>query len=161
MTHYDFSPLFRTTVGFDRMAQVLDALAGQDTAPGYPPYNIEKIDEDRYQITLAIPGFNEDSIKVELRENTLLVTATPGDDPTEQRHFLHIGINRRPFECSFQLADYVTVVDATLDQGMLRIDLQRELPEQMKPRKIEISSRSPKARITKMAKLTEGSRTGA
>ena len=151
MTRYDFSPLFRSTVGFDRMMQLLDAAAGWDAAAVTdPPYNIEKTDENAYQITLAVAGFSEDDIRIELRENTLTITGSPKEEGAP-REFLHHGIDRGRFERSFQLADYVMVVGATLDNGMLRIDLRREIPEELKPRRIDIAVGAPKA-ITGNAK---------
>jgi len=140
MTRYDFSPLFRSTVGFDRIMNLLDTAAGWDpAASGNPPYDIEKLDENDYRITLAVAGFGEGDIQVEVHQNTLKVTAAARGDG-EERDFLYRGIDGRGFTRSFQLADYLTVVGATLQDGMLRIDLHREIPDEMKPRRIEIGT---------------------
>jgi len=136
MRSYDLTPLYRSTVGFDRMFDLLDSLGKSETG-GYPPYNIERVDEDRYRITLAVAGFGEGDLDIELHENTLTVVgARPQDD--EDRTFLHQGIAGRSFERRFQLADHVLIEGATLQNGLLNIDLRREIPEAKKPRKIEI-----------------------
>ncbi|MEZ5919751.1 MAG: Hsp20 family protein [Parvularculaceae bacterium] len=136
MRSYDLTPLYRSTVGFDRMFDLLDSLGKSETG-GYPPYNIERVDEDRYRITLAVAGFGEGDLDIELHENTLkVVGARPQED--EDRTFLHQGIAGRSFERRFQLADHVLIEGATLQNGLLNIDLRREIPETKKPRKIEI-----------------------
>ncbi len=137
MRSYDLTPLYRTTVGFDRMFDLLDNL-GKSEASGYPPYNIERVDEDRYRVTLAVAGFSEADLEIELHENTLkIVGARPEID--EGRTYLHQGIAGRSFERRFQLADHVKIDGATLVNGLLNIELRREIPEAKKPRKIEIN----------------------
>jgi molecular chaperone IbpA len=143
MNAYDFSPLFRTAIGFDRLASALESAHRAD-AGGYPPYNIELTGEDRYRITLAVAGFSADEIDIEVKENLLKVTGNKSADVAD-RQFLHRGIANRNFERSYQLADYVRVDGADLQDGLLHIDLKREVPEAMKPRRIEI--RSQKERL--------------
>lgn len=142
MTRYDFSPLFRSSVGFDRMMNLLESAPGSVTEQnGYPPYNIEKLDQDTYQITMAVAGFAEDEIEIEAREDTLHVSGRISDDKTEtDRNFLYRGIAGRSFKRSFQLADHVKVEGARLENGLLHVDLKREIPEEKKPRKIEVQS---------------------
>ena len=138
MRHTDFAPLYRSTVGFDRLFQLIDSFGNVDAdAPTYPPYNIERHGENEYRITMAVAGFAQDELKVELKESTLTVRGEkkPADKETE---FLHRGIAQRGFERRFQLADHVVVKGADLVDGLLHIDLVRELPERMKPRTIAI-----------------------
>jgi molecular chaperone IbpA len=146
MTTFDFSPLFRSTVGFDRLMQALEASSQwADGGNGYPPYNIEKTDENAYRITLAVAGFGEDELAIEVRENILTVEGRR-KEPDGAGSFLYRGIAGRSFKRQFQLADHVKVDSARLHNGLLVIDLQRELPEAMKPRRIAISTsgaRSP------------------
>lgn len=140
MHNLDFSPLFRATVGFDRMADMMDRVLSADgTESTYPPYNIEKKSDDNYRISLAVAGFAEDELSVELRENALIVSAKKGTE-AKGRTYLHRGIANRAFEHRFQLADHLRVTGATHENGMLHIDLVREIPEALKPRKIAISS---------------------
>tara|TARA_R110002110_G_scaffold276558_3_gene491908 strand:+ start:116 stop:589 length:474 start_codon:yes stop_codon:yes gene_type:complete len=141
MTTFDFSPLFRSTVGFDRMQRLLEAANRADEANGYPPYNIEKLEENAYRITMAVAGFAEDDLEIEVKEGVLFVSGQQPEDSTE-RSFLHRGIAGRTFRRSFQLADHVKVQGASLENGLLHIDLAREIPEAMKPRKISISAAS-------------------
>jgi molecular chaperone IbpA len=143
MTTFDFSPLFRTMVGFDRLNQALEhALHVDESSVSYPPYNIETTGENAYTITMAVAGFGKSDISIESRENELVVTGKK-QEGQDSRNYLHRGIAGRNFERRFQLADYVRVADATLVDGLLHIDLVRELPEAMKPRKVEIGT-SPK-----------------
>lgn len=145
MRSYDFSPLYRATVGFDRMADLLDRVMSQDPSTnGYPPYNIEKTAEDAYRISIAVAGFSGDELTIEQRENELVVSARKAREEGE-RTFLHRGIATRAFEKRFQLADHVRVTEASHENGMLHIDLLREVPEALKPRQIEISSAGPRA----------------
>ncbi|MBO0661513.1 Hsp20 family protein [Jiella sp. MQZ9-1] len=140
MRHVDFAPLYRSTVGFDRLFSMLDGLSQPDNVQTYPPYNIERTGEDAYRITMAVAGFDESELSIESRENTLTVTgekAETGDDTTET---LYRGIAGRAFERRFQLADHVEVKGANLKNGLLHIDLVRVIPEAMKPRKIEIAT---------------------
>ncbi|MEM9168214.1 MAG: Hsp20 family protein [Pseudomonadota bacterium] len=137
MRTYDLSPLYRSTVGFDRLFDLLDA-AGKTDAGGYPPYNIERLDEDAYRITLAVAGFAESDIDIVVHEQTLTISGKrPEGD--ESRTFLHQGIAGRSFERRYQLADHVKVDGAELANGLLNIDLRREVPESLKPRKIAIN----------------------
>lgn len=140
MRTHDFSPLFRATVGFDRMADMLDRVMTQDAGtPTYPPYNIEKTAEDAYRISIAVAGFSADELTIEQRENGLFVSARKAQED-ENRKYLHRGIATRAFEKRFHLADHVRVTNASNDAGMLHIDLVREVPEALKPRRIEIAS---------------------
>ena len=138
MRTIDFSPLYRSVVGFDRLAQLLET-ASVDAASGYPPYNIERTDENAYRIEIAVAGFRSDELNIEVKENLLTVQGrkTANDD---QRRFLHRGLAERDFERRFQLADYVIVNEAKLADGLLSISLNRELPEALKPRRIEIDT---------------------
>jgi molecular chaperone IbpA len=138
MTAFDLSPLFRTAIGFDRLANALES-ANRADAGGYPPYNIELTGEHQYRITMAVAGFGADEIELEAQDNLLKVTGRKGNDIAD-RKFLHQGIAKRDFERAYQLADYVRVDGAELKDGLLHIDLVREIPEAMKPRRIEIRS---------------------
>ena len=142
MTTFDFSPLFRSTVGFDRMQRMLETASRADEANGYPPYNIEKLEENAYRITMAVAGFSEDDIDIEVRDAVLFVSGKQPDDAGD-RSFLHRGIAGRAFRRSFQLADHVKVQGANLENGLLHIELAREIPEAMKPRKIAIGGTAP------------------
>ena len=145
MRTFDFSPLFRSTVGFDRMTQLLDsAMQGADHVDSYPPYNIEKRSDDSYRITIAVAGFGADDIEVTAREDTLAIRAKT-KDANENRAYLHRGIAGRAFERTFQLADHIRIVGADLENGLLNVDLERQVPEELKPRRIEIKSSSPKS----------------
>ncbi len=141
MRTVDFAPLYRSMVGFDRLAQLLDQAAKTETATNYPPYNIESTGEDAWRIELAVAGFKSDELNIEVKENLLTVAGrkTANDDGAERR-YLHRGLAERDFERRFQLADYVIVTDASLENGLLSISLKRELPEAMKPRRIEIAN---------------------
>ena len=139
MRTFDFSPLYRSAVGFDRLMNVLDAAQKNGAADGYPPYNIEKTSEDSYQITLAVAGFGSADLDVEVRDGQLVIVGK-GDSEEQDNQFLHRGIARRAFERRFQLADHVEVKAADLVDGLLKVDLVREIPEAMKPRKIDIRS---------------------
>jgi molecular chaperone IbpA len=145
MRTYDLSPLYRATVGFDRMADLLDRVMTQDPAAStYPPYNIEKTDENAYRISIAVAGFTEAELSVEQRETELVISARKEKDESD-RTFLHRGIATRAFEKRFQLADHVRVTGAVHENGMLHVDLVREVPEALKPRRIEIASAGPRA----------------
>ncbi len=142
MRTLDFSPLFRHSVGFDRMQRLMDSAARMDTAnTAYPPYNIESRGENTYRISMAVAGFSADELEVTVKENTLLISGKSSDE-TDQVSYLHRGIAKRAFERSFELADTVKVVGGDLDNGMLHVDLVREVPEEQKPRRIEITSAS-------------------
>jgi molecular chaperone IbpA len=138
MRHFDFAPLYRSTIGFDRLAQLFDNAAG-DTDGGYPPYNIERVAETEYRITMAVAGFAEDEITIEVKDTSLLVKGEKKPEDGE-RQYLHRGIAARSFERRFQLADFVEVKGASLRDGLLSVDLQRNLPERMKPRTVAITS---------------------
>ncbi len=134
MTRYDLSPLFRSTVGFDRLARLVDSATRLDDASvSYPPYNIEKVGDEAYRVTLAVAGFVADELDVTLHENSLIVTGKAKDEE-KPGDFLHRGIARREFERRFQLADHLKVTGAALVNGLLSIELVREVPEQLKPR---------------------------
>lgn len=143
MRTIDFSPLYRSAVGFDRLAALLDSAAAQDSAAGYPPYNIERTDENTYRIEIAVAGFRPDELAIEVKENLLTVTGRKAAND-DTRRFLHRGLAERNFERRFQLADHVLVTDADLADGLLSVSLKRELPEALKPRTIAINS-APKA----------------
>ena len=141
MRHLDFSPLFRSSIGFDHLVGMLDtASRAEQQQPSYPPYNIVRLSDDAYQITMAVAGFAESDINIISKENTLTVSGE--QEAKEQKEFLHRGIAARNFERKFQLADHVKVVGAQLENGLLHVDLKREIPESMKPRKIEINTAS-------------------
>ena len=143
MDRFDFSPLFRSTIGFDRLTRLVDAATRVDSASlAYPPYNIEKTGEDAYRLTMAVAGFSEDELDITVQENTLLVTGKAKKDEDENR-YLHRGIAGRAFERRFSLADHIKVTGASLDNGLLHVDLVREVPEAMKPRTIKIASGEP------------------
>jgi molecular chaperone IbpA len=139
MRTIDFSPLYRSAVGFDRLAALLDAAAATDSASGYPPYNIETTGDNAYRVEIAVAGFRPEDLTIEVKENVLTVQGRKAAND-ETRRFLHRGLAERNFERRFQLADHVIVVDAELTDGLLAISLKRELPEQLKPRRIEIKT---------------------
>lgn len=139
MRSFDFAPLYRATVGFDRVADLMDRVLSADVAaPTYPPYNIEKTAEDAYRISIAVAGFSPDELSVEVKEGHLHVTARKGE-VEDGRTYLHRGIATRAFERRFALADHVKVVGAAHEHGMLHIELAREIPEAARPRRIEIA----------------------
>jgi len=140
MRPQDFAPLYRSTIGFDRFVKLLDQAAGLDDT-GYPPYNIERVEGDRYRITMAVAGFSRDEIKIEMKEQGLSVTGEKVTDDND-RAYLHRGIAARSFERRFQLADFVEVTGADLKDGLLHIELHRNLPDKLKPRVIEIADAS-------------------
>ena len=138
MRNFDFAPLYRSAIGFDRMANLLDSLSRtEQSQPSYPPYNIELTGEDKYRITMAVAGFDQSEITIEVNKNNLTVSANKAADD-QQRTYLHQGIAARSFERRFQLADHVQVKSANYENGLLHIDLQRIVPESMKPRTIPI-----------------------
>jgi molecular chaperone IbpA len=141
MRHVDFSPLYRSTVGFDKLLTMLDGMAPTDQSQSYPPYNIERTGETTYRITMAVAGFDEAEISIEAREHVLTVKGEKADDNADQgTQYLYRGIAKRAFERRFQLADHVEVTGASLRNGLLHVDLVRELPETMKPRRIAITN---------------------
>ena len=137
MRTYDFTPLWRSTIGFDRFFDLVDAAQHAGSDDSYPPCNVERLGEDRYQISLALAGFAPDEIAITAEQNVLTVEGRKAEKP--QREFLYQGISARPFKRQFNLADYVQVKGATFDNGLLQIELIREIPEAMKPRRIEIN----------------------
>ncbi|APG45981.1 Hsp20 family protein [Phaeobacter porticola] len=140
MRSFDFAPLHRASIGFDQIADLMDrALTSDGAQPSYPPYNIEKTAADAYRISIAVAGFSDADLGVEVKENALVVSAKKSDDDSE-RTYLHRGIATRAFERRFTLADHVRVTGASHSDGMLHINLQREVPEALKPRRIEIAS---------------------
>lgn len=142
MRHFDLTPLYRSTVGFDRLAGILDQVMTADPAQAsYPPYNIEKTGDDAYRITIAVAGFAESELSIEYRDGQLVVTGRKAETE-EKGSFLHRGIATRAFERRFQLADHVRAENAVTENGLLHIDLVREVPEALKPRRIEISGRA-------------------
>lgn len=150
MRNYDFTPLYRSFVGFDRMASLIDAASQTlENNSSYPPYNVAQISEDAYRIELAVAGFSTDELDIESHENVLTVkgTKTPSAD-NDETQYLHRGIAERGFERRFQLADHVFVTGADLKNGLLVITLKRELPEALKPRKIEIGGKADEKLIT-------------
>lgn len=147
MRHVDFSPLYRSTVGFDRLFTILDSLAQPEGGQSYPPYNIERTGEDSYRISMAVAGFAEDDISIEAHRNVLTIKGDRKDETNgEGSEVLYRGIAARAFDRRFQLADHVDVVGAALKNGLLHIDLKRNIPEELKPRKIAIAATSAKAK---------------
>jgi len=144
MRQFDLSPLYRSTVGFDRLASILDQVTAADVGQTtYPPYNIEKTGEHAYRITVAVAGFAESELSVESRDGQLVVSGRKSETATEDKPaFLHRGIATRAFERRFQLADHVRATSAVTENGLLHIDLVREVPEALKPRRIEITGKA-------------------
>ena len=141
MRNFDLAPLYRATVGFDQIADLLDRVMASDMSqPTYPPYNIEKTDDDAYRISIAVAGFAADDLTVEVKDGALVVSARKSEDDESERTYLHRGIATRAFERRFQLADHVRVTGASHADGMLHVDLVREVPEALKPRRITIAS---------------------
>lgn len=146
MRAYDFSPLYRSAIGFDRLAQLVDEALRSEGQPSYPPYNIELVAEDKYRITMAVAGFDRSELEIEVENDNLKVTGRKLKDEAKKT-FLHRGIAARDFEHRFQLADHVKVVSAALENGLLNVDLVREIPEAMKPRKIAINGADDSLRL--------------
>ena len=142
-TTTDFSPLYRSFIGFDHLAGLIDKASRADKQSSYPPYNVELLAEDQYRITMAVAGFAETELEIESKQNNLIVTGTKaGEKDKTDRKFLHQGIAERGFERKFQLGDHVKAIGAFMENGLLHIDLQREIPEALKPRKIAINGKS-------------------
>ncbi len=147
MRHFDLTPLYRSTVGFDRLASLFDSIGALDNdAPAYPPYNIERVGENEYRITMAVAGFAESDLNVEAKENTLTVRGEQAD-ASDETEYLHRGIATRSFERRFQLEEHVVVRGASFENGLLHIDLIREIPEAMKPRMIAINDNGSKPKV--------------
>lgn len=140
MRTIDFTPLYRSAVGFDRLAGLLESAARSGETSGWPPYNIETTGENAYRIEIAVAGFRPDELTLEVKENLLTVTGRKTANDDSARTYLHRGLAERDFERRFQLADYVVVTEANLDNGLLAVGLKRELPEALKPRRIEIGT---------------------
>lgn len=150
MRHFDRAPLYRASVGFDRMADLMDRVLSADSATqSYPPYNIEKTGDNAYRISVAVAGFAADDLNVELRDGAVIVSARKAEDEAE-RSFLHRGIANRAFERRFALAEHIRVEGASHRDGMLHIDLVREVPEALKPRQIAIERVETAPRVTKL-----------
>jgi molecular chaperone IbpA len=148
MRSFDLSPLYRSTVGFDRLFNMMDQMSNVENANGYPPYNIERTGENAYRITMAIAGFGEKDLTIEVKENTLSIHGEKSVAEGEERgEVLYRGIAERSFDRRFQLADHVEVRGAALENGLLHVDLVREIPEALKPRTIEIGTKSGKAKV--------------
>ena len=139
MDNFDFSPLFRSTIGFDRLMRLADTATRLDGGNSFPPYNIESTGENAYRLTMAVAGFAPDELDVTVKENALIISGRSRKEE-EEKEYLHRGIARRAFERRFQLADHIKVTGASLDNGLLHVELAREIPEAMKPRKIEIAT---------------------
>jgi molecular chaperone IbpA len=150
MTTFDFSPLYRSAIGFDRLFSLMDS-ANRETAPSYPPYNVELLGDNKYMITMAVAGFSESELDIELKENTLTIAGRKQEEKTTSK-YLYQGIAARNFERKFQLADYIEVKEASFENGLLNIVLERILPEAMKPRKISIAG-SANPQLTKESKV--------
>ena len=154
MRQFDLSPLYRSTVGFDRLFSMLDQGSGFDgSVPTYPPYNIERTSENGYRISVAVAGFTDKDISIEVKENALTIRGEKTEDKSERKsEVLHQGIAARAFERRFQLADYVQVTGATLEHGLLHVDLVREIPEAKKPRMVPITTgTAPQVEVQKAA----------
>jgi molecular chaperone IbpA len=144
--NFDFTPYRRSTVGFDRLFDFLESSA-QAQGDNYPPYDLERLSDDRYRITIAVAGFKREEIDITARQNLLVVTGRKGESRAKEGNFLHVGIATRAFERRFELADFVRVENADLQDGLLAVELVREIPEAMKPRKIEIGSGSTQHQV--------------
>ena len=144
MRTVDFTPFRRTTVGFDRLFDFLETAARSEQGDNYPPFDIEKLADDRYRITLAVAGFRQDEIDITARQNLLVITGRKAESRAKDANFLHVGIATRAFERRFELADFVRVESADLADGLLAIELVREVPDAMKPRKIAINGAAPR-----------------
>jgi len=142
-TQFDFTPYRRSTVGFDRLFDFLENASRSDQGDNYPPFDIEKLSDDRYRITVAVAGFKSNELDITARQNLLVITGRKAENRNKDGNFLHMGIATRAFERRFELADFVRVEAANLQDGLLVVDLLREIPDAMKPRKIEISPGQP------------------
>ena len=157
MRTIDLSPLYRSVVGFDRLAALMEAASKAEASTGYPPYNIEATGDDTYRIEVAVAGFRPDELSVDVKEGVLAVTGRKTANTDDSKRYLHRGLAERSFERRFQLADHVVVLDADLADGLLSVTLKRELPESMKPRRIEIGQGKAAASVGQGdASLIEG-----
>ena len=146
MNAFDLSPLLRTAIGFDRMARLVDTARAAADGPAYPPYNIERVSDDAYVLTMAVAGFGPDDIEITAQDNVLVVSGKAAQDDT-QRRYLHRGIAGRAFERRFVLADHIQVQGADMENGLLHVSLKREVPEALKPRRIAIGTAAPRAAL--------------
>ena len=146
MTGYDFSPLYRSAIGIDRLASLMENSLRADNQPSYPPYNIELVDENSYRISMAVAGFAQDELEIEVENDTLTVSGSKAKEEGAHR-YLHQGIAARSFRRQFQLADHIKVRGARLENGLLHVDLQREVPEALKPRRIAIEGDAAPRRV--------------
>ena len=143
MRTFDLSPLMRSSVGFDHLSRLMDSASRRDTASTFPPYNIEKLNEDEYQISIAVAGFSQDELDITLTDGVLIVSGSSDEDDDDTR-FIHRGIAKRSFERHFQLAETIEVIDASFDHGMLKVNLKRVVPEHLLPRSIKIKEQKAK-----------------
>jgi molecular chaperone IbpA len=150
MRSFDFTPLFRSTVGFDRMSRLLESALTADESAGYPPYNIEHLSENQYRITMAVAGFSQDDLEI-VSENSVLTIRSKQKTEADKGQYLYKGIAGRSFERRFQLADHIHVLGATLENGLLHVNLERQVPEQLKPRTINIEAPKPVRTIEQKA----------
>jgi molecular chaperone IbpA len=155
MRTYDFSPLYRSTIGFDRLFDMLDQTARGEAPPNWPPYNIERTGDDDYRITMALAGFSPDEVELVQKENTLFVAGHKNAEQEQRAEVLHRGIATRSFRQSFNLAEHVKVVGAHFENGLLLIDLKREVPEALKRRRIEIGTGDGQATTTEVTTLDQ------
>lgn len=161
-SNFDFSPLYRSTVGFDRLFNLLDTMGQPEQAPSYPPYNIERTGENEYRISMAVAGFGEDELSIEAHANVLTVKGEKADDEADEGHeYLYRGIAKRAFERRFQLADHMEVRGAVLKNGLLHVELLRNIPEAMKPRRIAIEARGSDQPKTITADVSRSAETAA
>lgn len=149
-TAYDFSPLYRSMIGVDRMADLVQSAMRSEGDPGFPPYDVEKTGEDGYRITLAAAGFSPDELEITAQPNLLIIAGRKAREQDDARTYLHRGIAGRNFERKFELADYVVVKSAAYDNGLLSVDLAREVPEALKPRRIEIGAADAAASVRRI-----------
>lgn len=152
MTNIDLTPFYRSFIGFDHLATLMDAAARNEKQPAYPPYNIEVTGDDQYRITMAVAGFDEQELSIETEHNTLLVRGQKADKD-DGRRFVHQGIAERNFERKFQLSDYIKVTGAQMANGLLHVELVREVPEALKPRKISIGNTASASALLKSDKV--------
>ena len=150
MRTFDLSPLMRSSVGFDHLSRLMDSATHRDTSSTFPPYNIEKLSEDAYQISIAVAGFSQDELDITLTDGVLVVSGNSQEEDADDSRFIHRGIAKRSFERRFELADTIEVLDASFDHGMLKIDLKRVVPEHLLPRSIKIKQHKAKGSKIKL-----------
>ncbi len=150
MRTFDLSPLMRSSIGFDHLSRLMDSATHRDTTTAFPPYNIEKLSEDAYQISIAVAGFSQDELDITLTDGVLVVSGNSQEEDADDTRFIHRGIAKRSFERRFELADTIEVLDASFDHGMLKIDLKRVVPEHLLPRSIKIKQQKTKGSKIKL-----------